>query len=51
VIEGTVVSDADACRVVVVVHGTGPLALDGAQGEIVPAHDFADARAEEEGGA
>ena len=36
-----------------VVGGPGrrPLALDGAQGEVVLAHDFADARAEEEGGA
>ena len=34
-----------------VVRGRRPLALDGAEGEVVLGHDFADSSAEEEGGA
>lgn len=39
------------CRVVVVVCGGFPLALDRAEGEVVLAHDFADTGSEEHGGA
>ena len=45
------VSDVDAGYVVDVVAEMRPLALEWPEREVVPAHDFADACTEEEGGA